>query len=106
LIELARGWLETGSPTFAATGAFRNRLLSIKRGEVPLDDVLREAEAVSPALEAARDSSRLPEQPNFARADALLRRIQREIARREIQQTGAPWSGNEPPPVQMGPEGT
>lgn len=104
LIELARGWLETGAPVFAASGAFRDRLLSIKRGEVPLEDVLREAEAASPALEAAHQASQLPEQPDFARADALLRRVHREVARRELQQVGAPWSGNDPPPVQMGRE--
>lgn len=92
LIELARGWLETGSPTFAATGAFRERLLQIKHGEVPLEDVLAEAEAMSPAFEAARDASRLPEQPDFERADVLLRRVHQELARRHVLKTGAPWS--------------
>lgn len=86
LIELARGWLETGAPTFEATGAFRERLLAIKRGEVPLEEVLREAEERSPALEAAHAASRLPEQPDFERADALLRRVHEEVARRHVLQ--------------------
>ncbi|MFO0599836.1 MAG: nucleotidyltransferase domain-containing protein [Myxococcaceae bacterium] len=89
LIELARGWLETGTPTFAATGAFRDTLLSIKRGELELDEVVRRAEAMSPALEAARDGSKLPEQPDFERADALLRRIHEELARRHVR--GEAW---------------
>ncbi|MFZ5438944.1 MAG: DNA polymerase beta superfamily protein [Myxococcota bacterium] len=91
LIELARGWLETGAPTFEATGSFRDRLLAIKRGEVPLEEVLREAEARSPALEAAHAASRLPEQPDFERADALLRRIHEEVARRHVLRTPGPW---------------
>ncbi len=103
LIELARGWLETGAPTFAATGTFRDRLLQIKHGEVPLEDVLREAETMSPALEHARDVSRLPEQPDFVRADALLRRVTEELARRRVQRTGAPWSDDAPTEVMESP---
>lgn len=92
LIELARGWLQTGKPTFAATGAFREALLTIKRGELELGDVLKQAEAMSPALEAARDGSALPEQPDFERADALLRRIHVELARRHVMNVPGPWS--------------
>jgi hypothetical protein len=102
LIELARGWLETGAPSFAATGAFRETLLSIKRGELELDEVLRRAEAMSPALEAARDGSALPEQPDFERADALLRRIHEELARRHVLQVPGPWSGLAPSDTQAG----
>lgn len=96
LIELARGWLATGVPVFEASGEFRERLLAIKRGERSLDEVLREAEAMSPSLEAARDASTLPEQPDFARADALLRRISSELARRHVLQVPGPW-GREAP---------
>jgi hypothetical protein len=96
LIELARGWLATGSPTFAASGAFRETLLSIKRGELALDDVLKKAEEMSPSLEAARDGSSLPEQPDFERADALLRRIHLELARRHVMNVPGPWSGAAP----------
>lgn len=92
LIELARGWLATGKPTFAATGAFREQLLTIKRGELELEEVLKQAEAMSPALEAARDGSALPEQPDFERADALLRRIHQELARRHVMNVPGPWS--------------
>ncbi|HEY1087948.1 MAG TPA: nucleotidyltransferase domain-containing protein [Archangium sp.] len=98
LIELARGWLETGTPTFEATGAFRARLLAIKRGEHSLDEVLAEAEALSPSLEAARDASRLPEHPDFAAADALLQRVHLELARRFVQRVPGPW-GREAPPA-------
>ncbi len=93
LIELARGWLATGTPVFEATGEFRDRLLSIKQGARSLDDVLSEAEAMSPALEAARDASTLPEQPDFEKADVLLKRIASELARRHVLQIPGPWSG-------------
>ena len=92
LIELARGWLATGTPVFEATGEFRARLLAIKRGERSLDDVLAEAEAMSPSLEAARDASTLPEQPDFEKADTLLKRIANELARRHVLKVPGPWS--------------
>jgi hypothetical protein len=92
LIELARGWLANGTPVFEATGAFREKLLSIKRGELSLDDVLKEAEAMSPSLEAARDQSTLPEQPDFERADQLLKKISSELARRHVLKVPGPWA--------------
>ena len=98
LIELARGWLATGTPVFEATGAFRTRLMAIKKGERSLDDVLTEAESMSPALEAARDASTLPEQPAFERADALLKRISAELARRHVLQVESAWGRLSPSP--------
>ena len=76
------------TPTFEVEGALRDRLLAIKRGEVSLDDVLAEAEAMAPELERARDASTLPKRPDVARADALLRGIGEELARRWV--AGAP----------------
>ncbi len=96
LLRLSTDWLRTGVPSFEASGAFRGRLLAIKRGEVPLDDVLAEAEAMSPALEAARDASRLPEHPDFVRADALVRRISEELARRWVLRVPGPFGADAP----------
>jgi len=96
LIDLATGWLATGAPRFAATGEFRERLLSIKRGEVPLEDVLRAAEAMTPALEMARDGTALPELPDYQAADRLLHRVGLEVARRAVTQAPGPW-GREAP---------
>lgn len=98
LVHLALGWLRTGVPTFEATGALRDRLLAIKRGEVPLSEVLAEAEATSHDLEAARDASPLPEQPNFVAADALLRRVGLELARRQVERVPGPFGEHAPPP--------
>jgi len=98
LIHLATRWLCDGRPTFEASGAIRERLLSIKRGEVALPEVLAEAEALSRGLEAARDASRLPEQPDFAAAEALLRRIAEEVASRHVRQLAGPLGRDAPPP--------
>ncbi len=96
LVALATGWLRDGVPTFEATGALKARLLDIKRGQVPLEDVLRDAEAMAPALEAAHRESRLPEHPDHARADRLLRRVGGEVARRWVLQTPGPLGRDAP----------
>lgn len=88
LIATAARWLREGTPTFEVSGTLKTRLLAVKSGEVPLDDVLREAEAMTPELEAARDASKLPPKPDVKRADALLRKIGEEIAHR--------WDGRQP----------
>lgn len=82
LIATATDWLKTGEPSFEAKGPLRDQLLAIKRGEVPLDDVLAAAEAMMPALDEARRATVLPDEPDGAEADALLRRIRHEAARR------------------------
>ncbi len=104
LIALATGWLRDGAPTFAATGAFRDRLLAIKSGAVPLADVLAEAEAMTPALEAARDASRLPQEPDYERANALVRRAQLELARRWVHQVAGPFGQHAPPAPSWSPD--
>lgn len=86
---------------FAAEGALRERLLAIKRGEVSLDDVLAEAEAMAPELERARDASALPRRPDVARADALLRRIGDEIARRWVTGAPGPFGNDAPQPPEV-----
>lgn len=98
LMVLATGWLRDGAPTFEASGTFRERLLDIKHSRVSLDEVLRDAEALAPELEAARDASPLPEHPDYARADALLRRVGQELARRHVLQEPGAWGRDAPPP--------
>jgi len=96
LLWLATGWLEAGAPEFEAQGARRDTLLAIKKGEVPLDDVLAMAAACAPALEAARDASRLPEHPDFAAADRLLHRAGLELASRCVTRAPGPWGEGAP----------
>lgn len=98
LIHVATGWLESGRPELEMRGAVRDRLLEIKRGSVDLDSVLAEAERLVPGLEAARAATRLPARPDLARADALLRRIGEEVARRWVAQAPGPLGADAPPP--------
>jgi predicted nucleotidyltransferase len=98
LLATATRWLRDGTPTFAAEGELRERLLAIKKGEVSLDEVLAQAEAMAPDLERARDESRLPKRPDVARADALLRRIGEELARRFVTRTPGPFGTDAPKP--------
>lgn len=96
LIRSAIDWLATGSPTFEVRGEFREELLRIKRGEVPLEDVIRAAEALTPELERARQSEALPAKPDLARADAVVRRIGEELARRHVERVEGPFGRDAP----------
>lgn len=98
LLVTASGWLRNGTPEFEMTGVTRLRLLAIKRGEVPLADVLAEAEKMAADLESARDASHLPPRPDVARADAVLRRIGEELARRWASHCPGPFGAAAPPP--------
>lgn len=97
LIATAARWLREGTPTFEVDGVLRDRLLAVKRGDVPIQDVLAEAEGLAPELEAARDASKLPRRPDVARADALLRRIGEEIARRWTERVDTVFGKDAPP---------
>lgn len=92
LLATALSWLQTGTPTFQLGEPLRSRLLSIKQGNVSLADVIREAEDLTPALDAARHSTSLPAKPDVQRADRLLRRVRQEAARRWFVDDGGPWS--------------
>lgn len=96
LIATATRWLREGVPSFVAEGSLRERLLAIKRGQVPLDDVIAEAEAMAVELESARAASKLPERPDVERADALLRKIGEELARRWVEKVPGPFGEGAP----------
>lgn len=99
LLHTAIGWLESGAPSFAFRDGdpARDRLVAIKRGRVPLAEVLREAEALAPRLEEARRRTMLPLRADLARADALLRRVRLECARRHIGAAPGPFGADAPP---------
>lgn len=98
LLTTALGWLRSGTPTFGVEEPLRARLLAIKRGEVPLHEVLTEAEALTPALEDARRTTPLPARADLARADRLLRRIREETARRWAAGQPGAWGSDAAPP--------
>jgi predicted nucleotidyltransferase len=101
LLATATRWLREGTPTFEVEGNLRSRLLAIKKGEVSLDEVLAEAEAMAPELERARDASSLPRRPDVGRADALLRRVGQELARRWATGAAGPLGKDAPTPPEV-----
>jgi hypothetical protein len=101
LLATAERWLREGEPVFEMSGALRTRLLAIKAGEVPLAEVLAEAESMTPALEAARDASKLPARPDVARADALLRKVGEELAARWVGRSPGPFGADAPTPPEV-----
>lgn len=105
LLYLAAGWLADGRPVFEATGARRARLFAIKRGEIPLGEVLAEAESLLPELLALKERSPLPVRPDVERADQLLRRVRTELARRSLACEPGPWGRDMPPLPAAGESG-
>ena len=97
LLATATRWLREGTPTFEVEGDLRARLLAIKKGEVSLAEVLAEADGMAPALERARDASTLPRRPDVVRADALMRRVGSELARRWAAGESGPLGKDAPP---------
>ncbi|APR87355.1 Undecaprenyl-phosphate N-acetylglucosaminyl 1-phosphate transferase [Minicystis rosea] len=108
LIGTAIHWLETGEPELEVHGELRDLLLAIKKGQVSLDETLREAETRAKQLEAARQATKLPAKPDAARADALLCRIGAEAARRSLAGDAGPFGRDAPerPEIELDEEET
>lgn len=73
-------WLSEGEPLIAVEGETRGELLAVKRGEWPLEAVLARADALASELEAAHETTSLPEQPDYERAEAFLLACRRRAA--------------------------
>lgn len=96
LIDLSTRWLRGEDRGLRVPDAIRPTLLSIKRGEVEMSEVLAMARAMTPALEAARRESPLPKRPDLSRAEAALRRVREDCARRWAEGTPGPWGRDAP----------
>ncbi len=98
LLDLATRWLAGGRPELRVRAELRPTLLAIKRGDVPMPEVVAMARAMTPALEAARASSPLPRHADIGRAEAALRAIRHDSARRALASESGPWGADAPPP--------
>ncbi|KYF93261.1 UDP-phosphate N-acetylglucosaminyl 1-phosphate transferase [Sorangium cellulosum] len=106
LIATAIRWLRDGEVDLAVQGELRETLLAIKAGAWPLDRTIALAEAMTPELEAARLATKLPQHPDVPRADALLRRVREEVARRHLAAAPGPLGKDAPPaPVAVWDDG-
>jgi len=98
LVACAVQWLRTGVPLITVEGPLRERLLAIKRGEIPLETSLAWTEALAAELEDARAHTVLPPRPDVAAADALLREARTESARRWFAAGPGPFGRDAPQP--------
>lgn len=98
IVSGAVQWLRTGVPLIEVEGELRQRLLAIKSGQVPLRTALSWTEEVAARLDEAREGSPLPEHPDYVAADALLRRVRQEAARRWLAREPGPLGRDAPPP--------
>jgi len=96
LLDLAIRWLAGEPPVVQVSDAIRPTLLAIKRGEVPMPDVMALARELTPKLESARTTSPLPRYPDVAAADRVLRDARDEAARRWVRQAPGPWGADAP----------
>jgi hypothetical protein len=96
LLDLAIRWLAGEPPVVQVSEAIRPTLIAIKRGEVPMPDVMALARELTPKLETARQASPLPRYPDVAAADRALREARDEAARRWIERTPGPWGAQAP----------
>lgn len=79
LLASCEHWLRAGVPLIEVEGGLKDRLLAIKRGEVPIEQTLSWARVQAERVEEASLHSVLPEQPDIERADALLRGMRRSV---------------------------
>jgi RNA repair pathway DNA polymerase beta family len=98
LLDEGTRWLRGEPATVRVPDNMRATLLSIKRGELPMDDVVMMARSMTPALEAARENSPLPRWPDVTAAEAALREIRHIAADRWVKQDPGPWGANAAPP--------
>jgi len=91
LLDLAIRWLAGEPPDVRASEAIRPTLLAIKRGDVAMPVVMALARELTPKLEAARQTSRLPRHGDIRRAEQLLRAVRDEAARRWLARVPGPW---------------
>jgi hypothetical protein len=97
LLDSAIRWLSGEPPTVRVSDGLRATLVAIKRGEVPMADVMALARELTPKLEVARQGSPLPRHPDVARADRVLRDARDAAARRWLGQESGPWGKDAPP---------
>ena len=98
LLDLAIRWLAGEPPDVRVSVALKPTLVAIKRGEVPMPDVMALARELTPKLETARQASPLPRHPDVALADRVLRAAREEAARRWVTRAPGPWGAAAPPP--------
>lgn len=101
LLDQGIRWLGGEPPTVRVPDELQPTLRAIKRGDLPMTEVMALAQAMTPRLEAARDASPLPMYGDVAAVERALRAIRHESARRFIEQSPDAWGmlASAPPPA-------
>lgn len=90
LLHSCLHWLEHGTPLIVVDGPLRDTLLDIKHSRTTLANTLQQAHDVAAVIdERVRHPTCLPEDPNIAAADALVREARRQSAREVFAMTTA-----------------
>lgn len=99
LLDLAIRLLRGEPPSVRVSEELRPTLLAIKHGELPMAEVMAMARQLTPRLEAARDQSPLPQTPDIARIERMLRAAREDTARRWVLREPGPWGADAPAPA-------
>lgn len=83
LLHAGIGVLDTGEVP-VHVGDQRDRLLAVRRGEMPWDGVEAWRHELHERFAASAAATKLPERPDYARVDAFLRRARRLALREEL----------------------
>jgi hypothetical protein len=97
LLDSAIRWLSGEPPSVRVSDSLRPTLVAIKRGEVPMADVMALARELTPKLDIARQGSPLPRHPDVAQAERVLRATRDAAARRWLVQESGPWGATAAP---------
>jgi predicted nucleotidyltransferase len=71
------------------TGEHREKLLAIKRGEIPLDELEQWRADLHRQFDVALRGTSLPERPDYGRANAFLLKARRSVCQRDPVSTGS-----------------
>jgi predicted nucleotidyltransferase len=88
LLHSCLHWLEHGTPLIVVQGPLRDTLLDIKHSRTTLANTLQQAHDVAAVIdERVRQPTCLPDDPDIAAADALVRAARRHTARQAFTMT-------------------
>jgi hypothetical protein len=66
-------WMKEGEPLIEVKGDIKEELLLIKKGEVPIEDTIKKAYDLAGKFEKAYEVTKLPDEPDYEKADKFLR---------------------------------
>ncbi len=65
-------WMTEGEPLIEVKGVIKDELLSVKKGEIPIEETLEKAHELAERFEKVYEKTSLPEEPDYKSADEFL----------------------------------